>query len=192
MYIGNTWNTWFLLVTDFVCRWSSIEVELSPVTWVQVIRGGMNSKRSESMRNVTTISCMFYLYRYVYVITYKCRGRNAENNKSDKISILVLSILVQRYLVSLISTCNERYLCCRDMQQITVVVRLLKTYRETESSIINDRSRETRNIYAFPSHLQPTHVCCDCWPDLCACKAITVTWQIVINRIDLRCCQTTL
>lgn len=116
------------------------------------------------MRNVTTISCMFYLYRYVYVITYKCRGRNAGNNKSDKISILVLSILVQRYLVSLISTCNERYLCCRDMQQITVVVRLLKTYREAESSIINDRSRETRNIYAFPSHLQPTHVCCDCWP----------------------------
>lgn len=118
MYIGNTWNTWFLLVTDFVCQWSSIEVELSPVTWVQVIRGGMNSKRSESMRNVTTIPCMFYLYRYVYVITYKCRGRNAGNNKSDKISILVLSILVQRYLVSLISTCNERYLCCRDMQQL--------------------------------------------------------------------------
>lgn len=149
MYIGNTWNTWFLLVTDFVCRWSSIEVELSPVTWVQVIRGGMNSKRSESMRNVTTIPCMFYLYRYVYVITYKCRGRNAGNNKSDKISILVLSILVQRYLVSLISTCNERYLCCRDMQQITVVVRLLKTYREAESSIINDRSRETQTFTRF-------------------------------------------
>lgn len=144
-------------------------------TW---IRGGMNSKRNESMRNVTTIR-VFYLYRYVHVITYECRGRNAGNNNVISRTRSRFSFYRSSYRDSIrylwYRTCNERTISLLQgyMQQLLYDYwRLIAFARPSHRSLTTD-SRETRNVYAFPSRLQPTRVRrCDCWPDLCACKAI--------------------
>lgn len=123
------------------------------------IRGGMNSKRNESMRNVTTIR-VFYLYRYVHVITYECRGRNAGNNNVISRTRSRFSFYRSSYDISDIERVTNDIFVAGIYA--TVVVRLLKTYRfrEAESSIINDRfernSKRLRVSIAFTTDTRPT------------------------------------